>query len=62
MKVVLFLSNSIEPGQMKEFYGHDLEKLWQRVKEIQDVGTVKDKVLNKELRILSNFNEEARYH
>lgn len=62
MKVVLFLSNSIEPGQMKEFYCHDLEKLWQRVKKVQDVGTVKDKVLNKELRILSKFNEEARYH
>ena len=47
---------------MKEFYCHDLEKLWQRVKKVQDVGTVKDKVLNKELRILSKFNEEARYH
>jgi len=34
MKVILFLSNSIQQGEMKRSLGHDLEKLWQRVKSL----------------------------
>ena len=61
MKVILFLSNRLEQGDIIEFK-HDLEVLWQRVRELQDFKpTIKDKYLNKELKILSEFNKRARY-
>ena len=60
MKVILFLSNSIQPGEMKRSFGHDLEILWQRAKN--HCEPVEDAVLNKELKILSEFNKYARYY
>ncbi len=61
MKVVLFLSNKLEQGDIIGF-GHDLEVLWQRVREQKEFkSTIKNKYLNKELKILSEFNKHARY-
>lgn len=62
MKVVLFLSGNIQPGEMKRPFGHDLEKLWRRVKNSGCCEPVVDEVLDKELIILSKFNQNARYH
>ena len=61
MKVILFLSDRIQPGDMKGDFGHNLETLWHRVRDDHDV-TIKDKVLNKELKVLSEFNKNARYY
>ena len=62
MKVVLFLSGNIQPDEMKRPFGHDLEKLWRRVKNSGCCEPVVDEVLDKELIILSKFNQNARYH
>lgn len=62
MKVVLFLSGNIQPGEMRRPFGHDLEKLWRRVKNSGCCEPVVDEVLDKELIILSKFNQNARYH
>lgn len=63
MKVILYLSNSIQPGEMKRYpLGHDLENLWQRVEALDSCEQIEDTVLNKELMILSKFNQNARYH
>lgn len=62
MKVILFLSNSIQQGEMKRSLGHDLENLWQRVKLLDYCEPINDVVLNKELKILSMFNQNARYY
>lgn len=61
MKVILFLSDRIQPCEMKGDFGHNLETLWHRVRDNHNV-TIKDKVLNKELRVLSEFNKNARYY
>lgn len=61
MKVILFLSDRIQPGEMKSEFGHNLEFLWHRVRDNHNV-TIKDKVINKELRVLSEFNKNARYY
>ena len=60
MKVILFLSNSIQLGEMKNHLRHDLEALWQHVKI--HCEPFEDAVLNKELKILSEFNKNARYY
>ena len=61
MKVILFLSNRLEQGDIIDFK-HNLEVLWQRVREQQEFKpTIKDKYFNKELKILSEFNKHARY-
>lgn len=61
MKVILFLSGSIQPGEMKDDCRHNLETLWHRVRDNHNIS-IKDKVLNKELRVLSEFNKNARYY
>ena len=62
MKVVLFLSGNIQPGEMKRPLGHNLEELWKRVKNSGCCEPVVDEILDKELIILSKFNQNARYH
>lgn len=62
MKVVLFLSEKLDAGDLKVKYGHNLEKLWKRVRELHEYKQNKDKTLNKELKTLSEFNEHARYY
>ena len=63
MKVILYLSNSIQPGEMKRYpLCHDLENIWQRVEALDSCEQIEDTVLKKELMILSKFNQNARYH
>lgn len=62
MKVVLFLSDKLNTGDLKGNYGHNLEKLWNRIRDLHEYKQNKDKTLNKELKTLSEFNKRARYY
>lgn len=61
MKVILFLSNNLQRDEMKQD-GHNLNKWWRRTKALYHEASIDDRYLEKELKILSEFNKNGRYY
>lgn len=62
MKVILYLSIELNTGDLKDKYRHNLNTLWDKIREVNESKPIKDRTLNKELKTLSDFNERSRYY
>lgn len=62
MKVILFLSDKVEKGQLKGKFSHGLNKLWTKLTTENIVVPIPDPYFDDILNILSEFGNNARYY
>lgn len=62
MKVILFLSGTVNSGELKKCYSHNLNRPWNKLLEHHIIEPISDSVSENILRILSEFGFDGRYY